>query len=759
MICELNFNNCGFKGKGPLFCRYSFRADGQNQIDRMKIKALANPTRFRSVTDTQGVRATSLWRNPVFLGGLAVVAVLLGASSWIHYATEEALRDRLREGLEAVLASNAAGLELVADKELKIASHWAELPDVLEATRRLSAVTENSTDLSRDLLAVPIQAELLDALETLKDAENYDGFGLIGDDGIVLASSNEQQVGLRLSPEGLNLLASVLGGESILTRPFQRGAMLEGIDQVLDQPMMGAIVPVFDENREVIAALFLMIQPENDFSRIISISRLGEAGDTYAFDRSGLMLSDSRYDAQLTAIGLIPDTPGARSILRIQLRDPGGDMTRGYKPKTPFADRPLTKLVSAAINGESLEGTILRPYRDYRGVKVVGAYRWMPKYDIGLATEVSVAVAFAASRPLRLMIFGLLGLLVLSAVLIFVSSYALHFMRQRVEQVKQLGQYTLERKIGAGGMGEVYLARHAFLRRPTAVKFIRPGKVSEENLEHFEREVQSNSQLTHPNTIEIYDFGHTNDGVFYYVMEYLPGLTLANLLELEESVPPARTIFILRQLCASLAEAHARGFVHRDVKPPNVILTERGGDFDFVKVLDFGLVREVGVAEANKGGDVQEVAGTPPYIAPERLQDPSCMDPRSDLFSVGVIAFNLVTGKQPFAGNTSMEIVYHCLNTPAPRPSEVADQPILPELDQLIVDCMAVEPDRRPASAEVIIARLDAIELAGYWDQEAARGWWVENSKRVGTAGHEVAVRAAQVTQQAVNAVPVGVNA
>ena len=724
----------------------------------MRIKALANPTKFRSVSETPGARAGYLRRNPVLLAGLAVVAVLLGASIWIHQASEQALRDRLSEGLETVSATNAAGLLLLVDKELDIANHWAELPEVLEAAKRLSAVAENSADPVADLLAVPIQAELLDALETLEDSENYYGFGLIGHDGIVLASSIEEQTGLRLTTEGFAALNPVLDGESTLTRPYQRGELLEGFEVVLDQPVMGAIAPVLDEQGKAIAAFFLMIQPEDDFSRILSIARLGETGDSYAFDRNGLMLSDSRYDEQLTAIGLIPDTPGARSILRIHLRDPGGDMTRGYQPDTPLAERPLTRLIATAVSGDSPTGVILEAYRDYRGVEVVGVYRWLPKYGIGLATEVSVETAFAASRPLRLMIFGLLGLLLLSAVLIFVSSYALQFLRRQVEQVKQLGQYTLERKIGAGGMGEVYLARHAFLRRPTAVKFIRPGQVSEENLELFEREVQSSSLLTHPNTIEIYDYGRTNEGVFYYVMEYLPGLTLADLLELEDAIPPARTIYILRQLCASLAEAHARGFIHRDVKPPNVILTERGGGFDFVKVLDFGLVREVGDAGTDSDGVVQEVAGTPPYIAPERLQDPSCMDVRSDLFSVGVIAFNLVTGKQPFAGNTAMEIAYHCANTPAPRPCEVTDLPIPPELDQLIVDCMAVDPEQRPASADLIITRLDAIALAERWDQAAARDWWAKNARRVGTAGHEVAARAAQAVQQAVDAVPVGVS-
>jgi len=724
----------------------------------MPAKLLANATKFRWAREIRPVRAGYLWRNPVLLAGLAVAIVLLVAGFWIHHATEQALRDKLREGLDTMAATSAAALLFWVENELTNAHDWAELPDVHVAAQRLMAVAAENANPARDLLASPAHAELLASLQPLVDSEDYNGFGLVSRDGIVLASSNEQQVGFSLTADGIAVLAPVLRGQQVLTRPYQRGILLVGPDLVLDEPRMFAVAPVSNEQGKVIAALFLAIQPEKDFTRILSVARLGTTGDTYAFDQNGLMLSDSRYDAQLTAIGLIPDTPGVRSILRVQLRDPGGDMTRGYRTNTPLADRPLTKLVAAAVTGDSPAQVIVDPYRDYRGVRVVGAYRWLPQYGIGLATEVSVEAAFAAMRPLRLMVFGLLGLLLLSALLIFASSYAVQFLRRRVEQVKQLGQYTLERKIGAGGMGEVYLARHALLRRPTAVKFIRAEQVSEENLEHFEREVQSSCQLTHPNTIEIYDYGRADEGIFYYVMEYLPGLTLAGLMELEGTIPPARAIYILRQLCASLAEAHARGFVHRDVKPLNVVLTERGGRFDFVKVLDFGLVREVSVPEVDSPGAVHEVAGTPPYIAPERLKDPSCMDTRSDLFSVGVIAFNLVTGKQPFEGNTAMEIAYHCVNTAALRPSDAKAQVIPPELDQLIVDCMAIDPGQRPASADVIIARLDAIALAERWDQKAARNWWAGNAKRVGAAGHEVAVSAGQAMQPTIDAVPDGLS-
>ena len=452
------------------------------------------------------------------------------------------------------------------------------------------------------------------------------------------------------------------------------------------------------------------------------------------------MLSDSRHEQQLKAIGLIPNEPSARSILRIQLRDPGGDMTRGYRPQTPLAARPLTRLVAAATTGESPAQVVVEPYRDYRGVSVVGAYRWLPKYGIGLATEVSADWVFAATRPLRLMVRGLFWLLALSTLVIVAAGVAVQWLRSRIEQVKQLGQYTLERKLGAGGMGEVHVARHAMLQRPTAVKFIRPHQVSEQSIEHFEREVQRTSELTSPNTIEIYDFGCTEDGVFYYVMEYLPGLNLGDLLELQGALPVPRAVHILKQLCASLAEAHARGLIHRDIKPPNVFLTERGGQFDFVKVLDFGLVKDI----AEDADRTHELAGTLPYIAPERIRDPQCLDPRSDLYSVGVVAYNLLTGKQPFEGSTSDEITYQVVNSVAPRVASVAQQAIPPELDELVADCLATDPEQRPASADAVIARLDAIRLAEPWDQRTAREWWAANAQRLGTAAHELGASAAR---------------
>jgi serine/threonine protein kinase len=393
-----------------------------------------------------------------------------------------------------------------------------------------------------------------------------------------------------------------------------------------------------------------------------------------------------------------------------------------------MAGRPLTRLIAAAISDNSRLHVILESYRDYRGVPVVGAAGWLPQLGFGVATEVDAAEAFGALRPIEIAFWVVSALLLVTLAGLIVFSVIVRRLGNRIEAIKQLGQYTLEKKIGEGGMGKVYLARHALLRRPTAVKLISEAKVDKENLARFEHEVQLTSQLTHPNTIEIYDYGHTREGVFYYVMEYLPGIDLSRLIETDGAIPANRAAHILCQVCGSLSEAHARGLIHRDIKPLNIILTERGGLLDYAKVLDFGLVKDLNTAIEHTVADA--IPGTPPYIAPERLSDPRNIDCRSDLYSVGAVAFNLLTGKPLFEGNSSMDIAYKVVAEVAPRVSEFVT--VDAELDQLISDCLERKPDARPQSAQAIIDRLQAIIGQNTWTQSDARNWWAYHPEWLG---------------------------
>jgi eukaryotic-like serine/threonine-protein kinase len=302
-----------------------------------------------------------------------------------------------------------------------------------------------------------------------------------------------------------------------------------------------------------------------------------------------------------------------------------------------------------------------------------------------------------------------------------VASTVIYGLHARARQALQLGQYTLEEKIGQGGMGEIYRARHAMLRRPTAVKLLLGGG-SEEQLRRFEKEVQLTAGLTHPNTISIYDYGRTPDGVFYYAMELLEGMTLEELVEHHGPLPPGRAIHFLKQVCGALNEAHQSGLIHRDIKPANIFVCRRGAIADFIKVLDFGLVREVQREENLKLSNLNVVVGTPLYMSPEAIVEPNGVDAATDIYALGAVAYFLLTGEPPFTGHTVVEVCMRHMHSIPPPPSERATVP--PDLEALILGCLAKEKAGRPASVAVLAQRLDACADAHSWTQAQAEAWW-----------------------------------
>jgi serine/threonine-protein kinase len=348
-----------------------------------------------------------------------------------------------------------------------------------------------------------------------------------------------------------------------------------------------------------------------------------------------------------------------------------------------------------------------------------------------IAAFVPMTLAAAALSPLGQEMPGwayFLGYLFLAIVPIWLAtagSQTIYGLRQQVTAAQQLGQYTLGRKIGEGGMGAVYLAHHVMLRRPTAVKLLLPDRVgSAANLERFEREVQLMSQLTHPNTVAVFDYGRDPQGMFYYAMEYLGGgIDLADLVRRYGPQPSGRVAQILEQVCGALQEAHDRGLVHRDIKPANIILCERGGLPDVAKVLDFGLVKEL---TADTGASTQVILGTPAYIAPEIVTDPSAIGPAVDLYSLGAVGYYLLTGKRLFEGKTQVDVcIQHVTKAPTP-PSQAVSIYIQPELEAILMRCLAKKPEERFASAADLAEALRALPLARDWGPAEARRWWAE---------------------------------
>jgi serine/threonine-protein kinase len=324
--------------------------------------------------------------------------------------------------------------------------------------------------------------------------------------------------------------------------------------------------------------------------------------------------------------------------------------------------------------------------------------------------------------------------LICAGIAVFTAHHVFGLAREASE-ARQLGSYRLVEKLGAGGMGEVWSAEHRLLARPAAIKLVRAdvlasrseGMTAETALRRFEREARATAFLTSPHTIELYDFGVTPDGAFYYVMELLQGLDLRTLVERDGPVPPARAIRFLRQACHSLADAHHAGMIHRDVKPANLFTCRRGLEYDFVKVLDFGLVKEAGPSNARGTQLTMEgvASGTPAFMAPELALNSRAIDGRVDLYALGCVAYWLLTGHLVFDGETAMAMVVRHVNEEPAPPSSRSEHEIDPELDRIILDCLAKDPDARPRSAQELSERLVAVERRiGEWSPERAERWW-----------------------------------
>jgi eukaryotic-like serine/threonine-protein kinase len=322
--------------------------------------------------------------------------------------------------------------------------------------------------------------------------------------------------------------------------------------------------------------------------------------------------------------------------------------------------------------------------------------------------------------------FGIAVPIPLIAVLIAVfSSHVITAIRREAFKSKQLGQYVLKTKIGSGGMGEVYQAEHQLLKRPCAVKLIKPSQAADAmSLARFEREVQATAKLTHWNTVEIYDYGHADDGTFYYVMELLPGLSLDQLVKYHGPLPPERAVHFLRQVCRALREAHSKGLIHRDIKPANIIAAERGGVYDVAKLLDFGLVRE----QASEQGDArtmprESAGGSPLFMCPEQVRAYDRLDARSDIYSLGAVAYYLVTGHAPFEGDSIAEILDALAHEPVQPPADV--HPGVPsDLEAVIIRCMAKLPRNRYQDTDSLDKAFGQCACAGKWTEEQAADWW-----------------------------------
>ena len=687
-----------------------------------------------------------LWLLPVFI---AALVALFGW--WGNERLRDTIEGGLRTQLSTTLNANVTALGIWATNQTRIATVLADDPAVRHLAEK---VLQSPPRREFRVAPLPEFEQFVSDMRPRLNQLGYDVAQLVTTNFQVVANSTRPQplINMMVSEAHTNKFAQLFAsGEPVLITPFKpelltqrriarealalartnvfrrfnRATVTTGRQRRGDATLMQVAAPVRDDERGIIGALALIINPDKEFSRILSVARSGKSGETYAFDQTGLMISRSRFDEQLKQMGLLAETNDT-SALNLRLSDPGADLTKGSQ--RAINGHPLTHLVASALDGENVVD--VTPAPDYRGVPVVGASRWLPQFGFGVATQIDADEAYRPLRVLQLVFVILVLFLLLCATGMFVFSRANRAWQLRLTEaelkLKQLGQYTLEEKIGEGGMGVVYRARHALLRSDTAVKLLLPSHATPVEVERFEREVCLTCQLAHPNTIQIFDYGHTPEGIFYYAMEFLRGVNLHDLVMRFGPQPEARVISILSQICDSLAEAHAVGLIHRDIKPGNVFLCRRGGVADYVKVLDFGLVRDyrdglpAPVAACN--GETA-IEGTLWFMPPEAISGVP-VDPRSDLYSLGALGYFLLTGHFIFDAATIAEIQEKQLSTPPVPPSLRTSQSISAGMEQLLMRCLEKDRERRPQSALELKTLLLGTPHAAEWTPQLSHAWW-----------------------------------
>jgi eukaryotic-like serine/threonine-protein kinase len=701
---------------------------------------------------------------------LAAALLVACVGWWADRQLSQAMQEELSDDLRTTLSADVTALEIWMANQKRIAAALAEEPRL----RNLAVEILNTGGIrAKDPQEVGLLARQLIVGDRLQERLNSLGYKvaqLVNTNFEVVLDSGRArtrmgtQVADDLQPKFAEMFAA---GEPIVITPFKvslpepmrggrggpgfgrpRGPRGFGPGPPLGGPpptnsvarpraltIMQVAAPVKDTNGVTRGALALIINPDAEFTRILSVARSGETGETFAFDPEGVMLSKSRFEGQLKSYGLMPSEPDASSALTLHLNDPGGDLTRGFKAPGTNTYRPFIEMVQRAIDGST--GIEVTPFRDYRGVPVIGAWMWLPHYGFGVGTKMDAREAYRTLRLVRVVFVVLFLLLVLASLVILLYSLRQIVWRRRLTEAelkaRQLGQYQLVEKIGEGGMGVVYKAHHALLRRETALKLLMPEKANPMAIQRFEREVRLTCRLMHPNTIQIFDYGRTPEGIFYYAMEYLDGLNLAEFVEAYGPQPEGRVINLLIQVCESLSEAHARGLVHRDIKPPNIFVTDRGGVPDMVKVLDFGLVRPLVSTESGTldAADMEFVAGTPSYMAPEAFENAANSDERSDLYAVGAVGYYLLTGHNVFDGDTVTEIFRKRREQEPIPPALKLGRTICPHLEGAILRCLKRDPKDRPQSAHELIGLLAASPHIADWNVEQRAAWWISHREAI----------------------------
>ncbi len=653
--------------------------------------------------------STVIFRTILFIS----LTLLLLLGLWTH----NSVKNRLVEMTQNNIQRTINALHLSLDIWIKDYKHDVHTISNDPELRTAVANYLNEQGISKN--------EVRQLISNSIDLKRYSGFAIISLNAEVKISNNKQSEGYQLTEQSRASIARILAGEVIFGPPIIiPGWKAENKNRKSEANIWVSNI-ILDSDNKPIAVLSVGRPARAEFTELLTVSQLGETGESYAINQNGLMLTTSRFEYSLWNIGLL-DSIEMGSELNLYVKDPGVSL-KNSKPKEPKELWSLTKSAQAiqtfGLEEKERTGVIMEPYRDYRGEQVVGGWLWLPKYSFGLITEIDAAEAYA---PMRFITFAFVILIsVLSAFLVYSMFSSLKVVRlaQKVQKGKY-GQYIITKQIGEGGMSTVYLAGHELLQRPTALKVLKPSALNDISIRRFKKEAQQISRLRNPNTIELYDYGQTEEGTLYYAMEYLDGLNIKELVKMNGALPINRGVHILLHTCFSLKEAHDLNLIHRDVKPQNVMVSVLGGIYDMVKVLDFGLVKDL---ENNLGEEFTqqaEITGTPLYMSPERITNPKSTDHRSDIYALGAMAFYMFGARPLFEYKNDLDVMYQIINTVPPKLSAINNN-VPAMLSNLVEMCLEKEADHRPESIDVVIHILKQLKNEYPYSQAEAKKWWL----------------------------------
>ena len=502
-------------------------------------------------------------------------------------------------------------------------------------------------------------------------------------------------------------------------------------------PLLSVVAPVREASGEgedeAVRGALVLVMGLDRLEEILEPEPVGESYETYLINRAGRFSSRSRFEKQLMNNRRLQ--LGQSSVYNLFCVDPVAHPEYAKSAKTNPPRSALTNAARSLLESRREGEEVQSLDRDYRGLESVSAWRPLHGSDLGLITEINASEIYRPQRILQWISWGVVALSLGLSGSLYATAWAMRRWRQQLDQslgeVRRLGHYQIDRVIGQGGMGVVYRGEHRLLKRDVAIKLLPHEKATSRRVARFEREAQITARLMHPNTVTVYDYGRTAEGELYCVMELLEGIDLAKLVQRFGPQREARVIHILRQACGSLAEAHAYGLVHRDIKPSNIMLTHRGGLFDFVKVLDFGLVKAIDDSNGEPSSlsrvtRVGELAGTPHFLAPEAVTAPQSIDARADLYGLGSVGYWLLTGHTLFSGGDPVELAMQHVNAPVPGLATRGAAGVSSDLEQVLMRCLDKNPAKRPQSAMALDQELAACHSAGQWTNQDARQWWDE---------------------------------